>query len=281
MKNYEVIEKIKAHHQPYTPDPAKTRDKYLIGDPEEECNGIAVTACATLDVMHKAVEADINLIISHEGITYNYEKGSPVEVVRNHVLQEKLSYAREHHLTVWRDHDHMHGEGRIIPRPKADEIFFGTMKELGWEEYVIGDRLKPLWYKVPRQPARTLAQQLMKTWNLNGLRVVGNIDAEVETVFIAEHVIANRFDQFDIPKMDAAEKADVIIPLEIVDYTLTSYVRDAASLGESKVILEMGHFNAEELGMKYLEKVLPEVLNHEVQVKYIQSGDTFTYLLRE
>ena len=102
--------------------------------------------------------------------------------------------------------------------------------------------------------------------------------AEVETVFFCEHIIASNFDQNDIPKMDAAEKADVRIPLEIVDYTLTSYVRDAATLGLNKVILEMGHFNGEELGMRYLEKVLPDVLDHQLPVTYIQSGDTFQYI---
>lgn len=43
----------------------------------------------------------------------------------------------------------------------------------------------------------------------------------------------------------------------------------------------MGHFNAEELGMKYLEKVLPDVFENKLKVKYIQSGDTFNYLVRE
>mgnify|MGYP002853740690 CR=1 FL=1 len=279
MKNIEVIEKLKEWHQPYE-EREKTRDLFLCGDPEEECTGIAVTCCATLDVMQKAAEKGINLIISHEGISYNYEKVLKVSEYKNEVLLKKLAFAKEHHITVWRDHDHMHGSGgpHVIDRIREDMIFYGTMKELGWEEYVIGDRKKPLWYKVPKQPVRKLAQELMEKWHLNGLRVVGNLDAEVETVYICEHVNATQFDQFDVPKLNAAERADVLIPLEIVDYTLTSYVRDAAALGLNKVILEMGHFNAEELGMRYLEKVLPEVFDHQLKVEYIQSGDTFQYI---
>lgn len=279
MKICEVIEKVKEWHQPYEEKP-KTRDQYLCGDPEAECTGVAVTCCATLDVMQKAAEKGINLIISHEGISYNYEKGLKVEEYKNKVLLAKLAFAKEHGIVVWRDHDHMHGSGGpfMKERIREDMIFYGTMKELGWEDYVVGDKKKPLWFNIPKTTARALAEEIKEKWHLNGLRVVGNLDAEVETVFFCEHIIASNFDQNDIPKMDAAEKADVLIPLEIVDYTLTSYVRDAATLGLNKVILEMGHFNGEELGMRYLEKVLPDVLDHQLPVTYIQSGDTFQYI---
>ena len=75
-------------------------------------------------------------------------------------------------------------------------------------------------------------------------------------------------------------EADLLIPLEIVDWTLTSYVRDACQLGMPKAILEMGHFNTEELGMKYLAKLLPEVTGADVPVKFIKSGDTYSYIMR-
>ena len=42
----------------------------------------------------------------------------------------------------------------------------------------------------------------------------------------------------------------VLIPFEICDYALTQYVIDAAAQGRNKVLLEIGHFNCEELGMK-------------------------------
>lgn len=279
MKVREAIEKIKEWHKPYE-EREKTRDLYLCGDPQNECTGIAVTCCCTLDVMKKAVEHGVNLIISHEGITYNYEKALPDKNFSNEVLVEKLDYAKRHGLTVWRDHDHMHRSDRpdAIDRIREDMIFYGTMMELGWEDYVIGDKKKPLWYKIPKTTARQLADEIIRKWNLNGLRIVGNLDSEVETVYICEHILGG---EKDAKAMDNAEKADVMIPLEIVDYTLTSYVRDAATLGRNKVIFEMGHFNAEELGMRYLETVLPEVFDHELKIVYIQSGDTFTYYTKQ
>lgn len=282
MKISEVIVKMDEFHQPYTAG-KKTRDLVLYGDPEQECTGIAVTATANLDVLQKAVNEGVNLIISHEGITYNYEKNYNVDEVNNEVLVTKLKFIRDNGLCIWRDHDHMHGSGgpHITERLRNDMIFYGTMKELGWEKYCCNDPKKPLWFEIPETSAEELAQFIMEKWNLRGLRIVGNRNARIKTVFFCEHVIANQFDNYDNPKIDAAEKADCLIPFEIVDYTLTQYVRDAAFLGKDKVIFEMGHFTGEELGMKYLTKVLPEFFNNELKVVYIQSGDTFDYILRK
>ena len=279
MKIIEAVEKIKEWHQPYI-EKEDTRDKFLCGDPGVECTGIAVTCCATLEVMKKAAAEGINLIISHEGISYNYEKVQQADQFTNEVLLAKLQFAKEHGIVVWRDHDHMHGSGgpMMKERIREDMIFYGTMKELGWEDYLISDPMKPLWFRIPKTTAGNLAEEIKEKWGLNGLRIVGDPDCEVETVYFCQHVIANKFDGYDVPAMDNAQKADVMIPLEIVDYTLTQYVRDAVSLGMNKVIFEMGHFNGEELGMKYLEKVLPEVFDHQLRVIYIQSGDTFRYI---
>ena len=282
MKISEVIEKMHEFHQPYT-EGKKTRDKVLYGDSQQECKGIAVTATANFDVLQKAVHEGVNLIISHEGITYNYEKTYNVDEVDNEVLQTKLKFIRDNNLCIWRDHDHIHGNGGpfIAERLRSDMIFYGTMEELGWKPYCISDPKKPLWFEIPETTAEKLADELMEKWNLNGLRIVGNKNAVVKTVFFAEHVIASEWDKYDLPKINAAQKADCIIPFEIVDYTLTQYVRDAAFMGLNKVMFEMGHFTAEELGMKYLTRLLPDYLNNEIKVVYIQSGDTFDYQLRK
>ncbi|MBR0386067.1 MAG: Nif3-like dinuclear metal center hexameric protein [Erysipelotrichaceae bacterium] len=244
---------------------------------------MAVTATANYDVLQKAAAHGINLIISHEGIKYNYEKGGSVDEADNDVLQAKLKFIRDNGLCIWRDHDHMHGNGgpHVTERLRNDMIFYGTMKELGWQPYCINDPKKPLWFEIPETTAVELADELMKKWDLNGLRIVGNRNARIRTVFFAEHVIASEWDRYDIPKIDAARKADCIIPFEIVDYTLTQYVRDAAFMGKNKVMFEMGHFTAEELGMKYLAEALSGYLNNELKIIFIRSGDTFDYILRK
>ena len=68
--------------------------------------------------------------------------------------------------------------------------------------------------------------------------------------------------------------------MEIVDYTLTEYVRDSAMTGAGPVIIGMGHFNVEEPGMQYMVKYLPEAIGEPVPCRFVQSGDNCRYILR-
>ncbi|MDO4378532.1 MAG: Nif3-like dinuclear metal center hexameric protein [Erysipelotrichia bacterium] len=277
MKIIEVIETIKFFHQPYIWSD-NTRDKVLCGDVQKECTGVAVTCCATYEVIKKCAERKLNLIISHEGITYNYEKKYDINCFENEVVRKKIDYAYDNDIVIWRDHDAMHGPfPKNNIREKTDLIFYGTMKELGWEKYLIGDEKKPLWYKIPPIKAEKLGALLIEKWNLNGLRIVGNLDSTISMVYMCEHVTGG---EKDIAILDNCAKAEAIIPLEICDYTVTTYVRDAAAMGMNKVIFEMGHFNAEELGMKYLANILSDIFVNRCPVEFIQSGDGFDYLLK-
>lgn len=41
----------------------------------------------------------------------------------------------------------------------------------------------------------------------------------------------------------------------------------------------MGHFNVEELGMKYMAKWLPQAVGEDIVIQYMQSGDCFSYIM--
>lgn len=271
MKIIEVIEKIKQWHEPFEAKEVG-RDLILKGNADQECTGIIITVCATFDVLKKAKEKHCNLIITHESIFYG---ANDEEAKVNDVLQAKSRYIEENGLCVWRDHDRMHGNNSV-ERQRNDYIFYGLMKELGWEDYVVGDKRKPLWYKIPKTNIQTLSAFLIDRFHLNGLRIVGNQDAEIETVWFAEHVQGGKWDK---GKLAGGLKADAIIPFEICDFTLTQYVFDAASMKQNKVLLEMGHFNTEELGMKYMVEWLSEIVN-DLPIEFIQSGDFFEYITK-
>ena len=161
---------------------------------------------------------------------------------------------------------------------EIDHIYYGIMKELGWEAYVQGEQTKPIWFRIPQTTVQELCNILVNKFHLCGARIVGDPNGKVETVFICEHVQGRSHDYEVIAK---AKEADVMIPLEIVDWTLTEYVRDACQLGINKAIIEMGHFNTEELGMEYMAKQLAKALEEEVPVRFIQSGDTYHYFVKE
>ena len=296
MKIIEVIDKIRDFHGKQE---HSRFDRILYGDAERECTGIAVTCCGTVEVIQKAFEAGANLLIVHENIFYtSTDDDSFVQNVA--LVEEKKKLLEKTGIVIWRDHDHMHGGGpggkpndpggrpdfahfdphkNQGPREKTDYIYYGIMKMLGWEPYLQGDIKKPLLYEIPETTIPELCRFLMERFDLNGVRVVGKSDGKVRRVFICEHV-SDRHDESLYSRMDELN-ADVFLPLEIVDWTLSEYVRDAVALGQNKAILELGHFNFEEPGMRYMaEEWLPKLIGTDIPVSFIQSGDSFSYFVR-
>jgi len=275
MKISEIIEKIEKWHEPFEKKEGMPgRDGILCGNPDTECTGIAVTVVADFDVLVRAKEKGLNLIITHESIFYGEKDRYPA------VYQEKKRFIEENGIVVYRDHDRMHGNG--IPffpvRKTNDYIFYGIMKELGWEKYQEKDPMKPVCYEIPEVKARDLARQLMETFDVTGMRVVGNLDATIRKVCFIEHVTGGKG---DLGKLPLAEEYDALIPLEICDYTVAAYVKDESYLHHNKVIFEMGHFNVEQLGMKYMLKWLPEAIgSDELRIEFVPAKDSFQYIER-
>ena len=82
----------------------------------------------------------------------------------------------------------------------------------------------------------------------------------------------------EIMKYMETENIDAIIPGEIIEWTILSYIRDAAYMGKHKACFNIGHFNMEELGMKYAADWIGELLNNEIPVNYIPTEDGWTFL---
>lgn len=272
----EVINCVKKNHPPLSrPD---TVDVVKFGDEEKECTGVAVTCFASAEVIRQAAALGDNLIIVHEPLFYNH-RDDVDWLADNEIYREKIKLLEDTGIVIWRDHDHIHGglpmkEGK----PYMDGIFYGLMQELGWEAYLHKYKNMPLIYHIPETTGGALAEMLCETLNLTGLRVVGDLETKVKTVFFCEHIFGGGNGDNEIISLCESEEIDALIPLEIVDWTLSSYVRDSVQLGRPRVLLEMGHFNVEELGMKYMTRWLPEQLGGSIPVHYIQSGDSFSYL---
>lgn len=270
-----VLDKLIAFHPQV--DAAHTCDTIKCGDPSQECTGIVITCFASVEVIRKAAELGANLIITHEPTFYGDAEGS-AWMENDQVFTAKKQLLEESGIVIWRDHDHVHGDPPMVPvaqRKSTDMIYYGIMRELEWEDYLIGHQRKPLWFDLPKQTVGALAKELCDKLQLHGMRIVGSTDAEISRVFICEHVTGRHDD--DIMRQAAEMNADVIIPLEIIDWTLSEYVRDSTQLGMPKAILEMGHFNFEEIGMKHMLRWLPDVIGTDIPMHYVQSGDSFNY----
>lgn len=285
MKNSEVINRLLEFH-PVFPEDYAGCDDYKAGDKDAECTGVAIALVPTVDVIKKASEMGCNLLVVHEPTFYSTPDFAGWKSKKpNQIYEEKQKLIQEKQMTIWRDHDHMHAH-------QPDCIFTGVEKYLGWEDFrVEDDKLPPMMYvyDLPEQSVGELAQTLKERIGLNGLRYVGRKEDRIRRVAIVGHLYPNSFgaDGFDSQGywheyatdiMDVMESGvDAIIPGEIIDWTVLSYVRDAVELGKVKAVLNIGHFNMEELGMKYAADYMKDMVGDELKVCYIPSEDIYRF----
>lgn len=281
MKHREVIEKILAYH-PHIPD-YKGCDDYKCGNPEDECTGIVTALVPTVDVIRKTAELGANLLIIHEPTFYTSQDGPGwFEPFANEVYEEKKKLLDETGITIWRDHDHMHCH-------QPDGIFTGVLKYLGWDKNARVDTsfggFAHFITEIPETTVGAVCRHLIDTLELNGLRYIGNPKAKISRIAFVGHLYPN-------PMLDAngeysvrliktlEEDVDMIIPGEIIEWTVLSYIRDAVQQGRAKAMVNIGHFNWEELGMKYTRQWLAELLENKLPVTYVPAGDAYNFILK-
>ncbi|MDD6189956.1 MAG: Nif3-like dinuclear metal center hexameric protein [Clostridiales bacterium] len=281
MTHREIVAKILAYH-PNIPD-YQGCDDYKCGDPEDECTGIVTAMVPTVEVIRKTAELGANLLVVHEPSFYTSQDGPGwFEPFANEVFEEKKKLLGDSGITIWRDHDHMHCH-------QPDGIFTGVLKYMGWAESARVDTsfggYAHFISEIPETTVGELCGHIIKTLNLNGLRYIGNPEARVKKLALVGHLYPN-------PMLDAngeysvriikslEEEVDVIIPGEVIEWTVLSYVRDAVQQGRAKAMISIGHFNWEELGMRYTREWLSELLENKVPVTYVTAGDMYRYIAK-
>lgn len=255
-----------------------TRDKILYGDPNKECTGIVTTIYASIDVIKKAHELGANLIISHEALLWNRgDKKDWLEQSQNKTYLEKKKLMDDYGIVVWRCHDYIHS-GIPYGDDYIDGIFYGLAKETGWDNAKINkDVSGALYLECEETTPRQIGDIIKKKWNLNGLKCIGNMDAKVKKVMVCGHVKEGGDSNSLIERVDK-EDINLLLPLELIDFTLTEYIKDSGQLGMNRAILAAGHFNLEEPGMKYMINWLDDAIKTHIDAHYVQAGDMYTYM---
>lgn len=286
MKIYEVVDKLISYERGVDPfEPNKLlehdtdRDKYLFGKERinNECTGIVTTCWANADVIKEAHKLNANLIIVHEALFWNHGDHTDwLEEHDNETFRLKKELLDRYGIVVRRDHDHIHS-GIPVNDNWVDGIFYGFAKLLGWENYLETKLGVPVIFQLPgEKTASEIGEHLVKKFNLNGCRIEGRSDTKVKKLAILMHNLGDA--KADITRIDK-EKIDCVLGMELIDFTLAEYIRDSNMLGLNKAIVQIGHFNSEEAGMKYMAEWLPNVIGSDVPVTFVQSGDTYNYLV--
>ena len=115
-----------------------------------------------------------------------------------------------------------------------DGIFYGVMKELGWENHAVRFHNKPLIFRIPE----TTGLRRPSLWKNESQRHTrgGRPGLQSSQGFLLRTCPGLNVD-FETIHLIESEDIDAIIPLETVDWTVSLYVRDSVQLGRPRVML--------------------------------------------
>ena len=248
-----------------------TCDLLLEGDGEQPVTGIVVTFMATVDVIRQAVEAGCNLIITHEPIYFTGRDKR--EWLRNDpVYHAKKAFIDDSRISIWRYHDHMH-------HGKTDLIYAGMQKELGWYDFLDAGMDKPQHcYSIPPVSLESLVTCLKDKLDIKVIRVLGDLNMMCSRVGMLVGAMSMGMNDDNMPAAMMNDKnLDVMICGEVLEWTLTPYVRDASAMGFKKAMIVLGHAKSEEAGMKHLPALIQPLVG-DIPVRFIDSGEPFLSL---
>ena len=256
-----VVQRIQEHVG--IPWQKETVDTFKAGDPDTKVTGIAVTMMATFGVLQRAAASGANLIITHEPTFYNHlDDFTEIPQKQNDpVLAEKLAFIEEHHLVVWRFHDHWH-------KRTPDGIEAGMTHALGWEAF--RDKQNQYLFTIPETTLDKLAAVLKARLELHTMRVVGDPQMKVTRVALSPGSAGMQ------REIGALEKPDIqlLITGESREWETVEYTADAISEKKNKALIILGHIPSEQAGMEECTRWLKTFVS-EVPINFVPAAQPF------
>jgi putative NIF3 family GTP cyclohydrolase 1 type 2 len=239
-----------------------TVDTFKAGDPATRVTGIAVTMMATFDVLQRAAAAGKNLVITHEPTFYSHlDQTATLEQQNDEVLRAKQAFIVEHHMVVWRFHDHWHAR-------KPDGILEGMTQALDWRKFQ--NQSEPHLFKLPQQSLASLASDVKRKLDVRTLRVVGDPSLMVSKIGFMPGAAGS-------PRHIAMlERPDVEVLMigEAPEWETIEYVADAQAAKMPKALIIIGHIPSEQAGMQECTRWLKSFVS-EVPVEFVPAREPF------
>ncbi|WP_315094475.1 Nif3-like dinuclear metal center hexameric protein [uncultured Cellulomonas sp.] len=260
----QVSERIAAHVG-VPPRPA-TVDGFLAGDPDAPVRGVAVTMMATLDVLHRAAEQGLDLVITHEPLYFDHHGASDaiLESEGDPVYAAKSRFVAQNGLVVLHLHDAWHDR-------RPDGILTGTARALGWLD---AERAgAPGVYDLPRTTLGELAAHVAQSLGARALRYVGDPASTVCAVGLQPG-----FQGFERNRqLLARPDVDVLVLGEGHEWETGEYAADAVTAGVCAGVVVVGHVPSEQEGMAEARRWLAGLVP-EVPVELVAAADPFRTL---
>jgi putative NIF3 family GTP cyclohydrolase 1 type 2 len=256
----QVIERIQKNVG--VPWAATTVDTFKAGDPNTPVTGIAVTMMATFDVIERAAAAGKNLVITHEPTFYSHmDQTATLEKQNDAVYAQKAAFIRDHHMVVFRFHDHWH-------RRKPDGIQKGMTDALGWQSFQNAN--DPHLFVLPETTLADLSASIKSKLGLVAMRVVGDPQMKLTKVGMMPGAGGS-------PRqiqMLESDNVEALVIGEVPEWETVEYVADAVTEHKRKALLMLTHIPSEQAGMEECATWLKTFIS-EVPVEFIPARQPF------
>jgi putative NIF3 family GTP cyclohydrolase 1 type 2 len=255
----EIVKAIQDHIG--IPWMAQTVDTFKAGDPDTPVTGIAVTMMATLDVLQRAAANHQNFIITHEPTFYSHQDKPEGMDESDPVWTEKRAFIEQHHLVIWRFHDHWH-------RRNPDGILAGMVRALGWGKYQHAD--DPNFFTLPETTVGKLAAEVAKRLGSPSLRVVGTPEMKVTKIALSPGAAGFVRETHALEQ----DNVEVLLVGETREWETVEYAADAATEGKHKALIVIGHIPSEQAGMEECTRWLKTFVSN-VPVEFVPAKQPF------
>ena len=238
-----------------------TVDTFKAGNPDAPITGIAVTMMATMDVLQRASAKGLNFVITHEPTFYAHldvPEGMPAN---DPVWAAKRAFIDQHHMVVWRFHDHWH-------RRSPDGIEQGTIAALGWEKYQ--SPASQYLFVLPETTVNNLAKDVSTKLNSSVVRAIGDPSMKITKVALSPGA-AGAAAEFEALERDDVE---VLLVGETREWETVEYAADAQTQGRRKALIVIGHIPSEQAGMLECTRWLKSFV-HGVPIEFVPANQPF------
>ena len=258
MTAREVVEVIKKN-QGVPWNDQTYRDTFKVGNPDTVVKGIATTVMVTFEMLKRAHQAGLNMVIAHED-TYWNDRDDIKDLMNNKLYKLKTEFVLKNDMVVWRDHDHMHAM-------KPDFTVIGELRSVGIKGYE-NATMRPGVITIPEVTFGELAAQIRQSSGARALRCVGDPKAMVSRVLVGPGYATPRITpEVDVVISGESQEADGGIDN-------AEYVMDAVSLGLAKGAILLGHVISEQAGMEDFGNWLRTFVK-DVPIRFVPAEEPF------
>lgn len=251
-------------------------DKFYAGAPDTRITGIATTWTPSLEVLRRAVDANLNMVISRESPYWLHDSaaaefsgaGAPFkkdQLLNDPTYNFKQEFIAKNNLVIYRFRDNWDAR-------KMDGQLQALTSALGWANHQIKNSASSnhCYFDLPARPLAELATSIQGQLKIRAIRVLGDPLSKIRKVALTHGFLL-------VPALAEVlgpGGVDAVVTGEPVEWEALPYFEDWISAGKGKAMIILGHEASEDPGSGEVAEWMKTFLT-EVPVKWLPAGEPF------